>query len=345
MAREHARLYTSIWNDPDFLELTPEDQRGYIQLLSQRNVSQAGVLPLQVRKLTKGSKHTTEEDVWKYLHSLADARFIVIDEDTEEVLIRSFIRRDGVLKIPNVFKSALRAATNVESPKLRSALARELRRLDRKDAAAVAEQLEPNPSSKVPEPIGNQSGTNPKQGIGNPSGTNGEPVETESGTRKGSLKVPNEIPEPPGEGEGEGEISCLVDGWVGGSPAGAPAGAHTREAPTPQNPQPEQRPAERCTRHVGVADPPPCRACATAREARERFDADQARAAVEARQAEARRAAADKARAIAGCGMCDDSGYVGAALCHHDPDAAERAARGRAAVQAALSKRDNQEDS
>jgi hypothetical protein len=34
--------------------------------------------------------------------------------------------------------------------------------------------------------------------------------------------------------------------------------------------------------------------------------------------------------------MCDGDGYRNGQLCNHDPDAAERAARGKAAVLAAL---------
>lgn len=53
----------------------------------------------------------------------------------------------------------------------------------------------------------------------------------------------------------------------------------------------------------------------------------------------ARASPADRAAAIAACSMCDADGYAGRVLCDHDPEATGRAARGRAAVQAALPKR------
>lgn len=309
MAREHARILTRIWSDLDWRELPPVEQRLYFLLLSQGNVTQAGVLPLQVRKWAKGSKHTTEQDIAASLEVLAAERFVVVDEDTEEVLIRSFIRNDGVAKIPNVFKAALKSAATVESPKLRTALAGELRRMRRKDATTVADELSPMESATVPEPIQNRSETN------------GEP-----------LKVRDGIPEPHGEGVGvgEGEGEPLVGGYLGGSRTHA----DPREAPA------GQRPPARCPRHRNDDDPPNCRACATAREAAEAFDAVQDRAAIEARSAEARQRAADRAAAIANCQLCDETGYVGARLCNHDPASADRAARGRAAVQAALGNRD-----
>lgn len=305
MAREHARILTRIWNDADFCALPVADQRLYFQLLSQKNLSQAGVLPLQVRKLAKGSAETTEDDVMATLKRLEAARFVFVDVDTEEVLIRSFIRNDGVMKIPNVFKAALRAAVTVESPLLREVLAGELRRTRRKDAIEVAEELSPTEFERNPEPIANLSGTN------------SEP-----------LKVRDEMPKPQGEGEGEGEGEPLVGGSVGGSRA------DTRARGTSDDPPPS-----RCPEHRKIENPPPCRQCAGARAARDRWDAEQTRAAAEARSAEARQRATDRARAVAACGLCDPAGYRNGQVCDHDPDAADRAKRGSAAVRAALAGR------
>lgn len=52
-----------------------------------------------------------------------------------------------------------------------------------------------------------------------------------------------------------------------------------------------------------------------------------------------RRQAEARALAIASCPLCDDAGYAGAQLCDHDPQAPERAARGRSLVEAALRSR------
>jgi hypothetical protein len=48
--------------------------------------------------------------------------------------------------------------------------------------------------------------------------------------------------------------------------------------------------------------------------------------------------ARERAAAIARCSLCDERGYAGTQLCDHDPTAPERAARGRALVQAVLSR-------
>ncbi|MBM4575964.1 hypothetical protein GS415_09750 [Rhodococcus hoagii] len=44
--------------------------------------------------------------------------YVFSDDETGEVLVRSFMRRDEVFKQPNVMLSSLRAAAQVESRKL-----------------------------------------------------------------------------------------------------------------------------------------------------------------------------------------------------------------------------------
>lgn len=198
MAREHARILTRIWDDPDFCGLPMHQQRLYFLLLSRRNMVSCGVLPLQVRKWAKGAKDTSEEDIVKTLAELEAGRYVFVDEDTEEVLVRTLIRNDGVLKVPNVFKAALKAALNIESPKLREVLAGELRKIGRGDADEVAQELFPIESERDPEPIGIESGT-----VDNPS----TPVD--------NLLNSNVIPTSGGEGVGEGVGEPLVGGSVG----------------------------------------------------------------------------------------------------------------------------------
>lgn len=105
----------------------------------------------------------------------------------------------------------------------------------------------------------------------------------------------------------------------------------------------QARPPVRCPRHHDDPNPPNCGQCAEARRAAETFDRGQALAATDRRTHEARQRDDDRRRAIDNCGLCDPEGYAGRQICTHDPGAAERAARGRAAVAAAM--RGNQEAS
>lgn len=98
----------------------------------------------------------------------------------------------------------------------------------------------------------------------------------------------------------------------------------------------EERPPPRCPQHTNDDDPPACGACGTARRAAEAWDANQKRAAAERVSAEARQRHTDRARAISTCNLCDEHGYVGRQICHHDPTAPAIAARGSARVRAVL---------
>ncbi|MDJ0006494.1 hypothetical protein [Gordonia alkanivorans] len=95
-------------------------------------------------------------------------------------------------------------------------------------------------------------------------------------------------------------------------------------------------PPPRCPRHIGVDTPPACGACADARRTRESWDVEQTQRRRVAQSDAARAAAELRATEIAACDLCDDRGYRGTRVCDHDPDTAERAARGMALVREQL---------
>ncbi|WP_158885041.1 hypothetical protein [Amycolatopsis anabasis] len=129
MARDHARIALSIWNDDDFCALSMAAKLVYLQLVTQYKLSYAGVLDLAAKRWARPHPDLDVEGVRAALSELDAARFIVTDWETEEVLIRSFIRNDELYKQPNMVRAALRVAFEIESPILRAALAVELRRL------------------------------------------------------------------------------------------------------------------------------------------------------------------------------------------------------------------------
>ncbi|RLK54847.1 hypothetical protein [Actinokineospora cianjurensis] len=129
MARDHARIYCTIWDDDDFLSLSTLAKLVYIHLLSQKKLSYAGLLDLAAKRWARAHPDHDVAEVRAALAELAAARMILVDHDTEEVLIRTLIRNDGIAKQPQVLAAALRQAYAIESPILRAALAAELRRL------------------------------------------------------------------------------------------------------------------------------------------------------------------------------------------------------------------------
>lgn len=129
MARDHARFYLSMWDDQDFINLSALAKLVYVQLCMQRKLAYSGEITVSVKRWARAHPDQDTDIIRAALAELDAARFIVVDHDTDELLIRSFIRSDQLYKQPNVLRAALRASFEIESPLLRRALAAELRRL------------------------------------------------------------------------------------------------------------------------------------------------------------------------------------------------------------------------
>lgn len=260
MANSAGMLKESIWRDKDFRALPRTAQATYAQLISQKELDRAGMLPLQISKWVKGCDEMTETSLRDDLKILEARRFIFIDEDTDELFIRSYMRHSEVTKYPQYLKAALRCAGMVGSEFLRAELAAELRKLRRADASKLADEL--NPSGTVPEPSRHGAETVPEP-CPNPSGT-----VNPSGT----------LPEPSGVGERVGVVTS-----VGGSVGGARAHEATTDQ-TAATPDPNEPPPPHCPKHPGGTDRP-CRACGDARERAEAWERDRRADAEVRRQA------------------------------------------------------------
>src|SRR5699024_11910345 len=80
-------------------------------------------------RVAKMRDDATRADIERAGMALQSKRFILIDEETEEVLIRSYIRHDGVLKQPNLAVSFVNAYGAAASPEIRMLIIHELKRL------------------------------------------------------------------------------------------------------------------------------------------------------------------------------------------------------------------------
>jgi hypothetical protein len=120
MARSYAKLMVGIAADPDFAELTAGAQRLYMLLLANPKLSSAGCIPYQPTKWVKWSSDGTLEAIARACGELAAAGFVLLDDDTEEMLIRSFIRHDGGYKNPKMLKGVRSTIDGIESPSLRA---------------------------------------------------------------------------------------------------------------------------------------------------------------------------------------------------------------------------------
>ncbi len=172
MANAAALIHEGLWHDRDFARLDRRPQCMYVQVLSTKDLDTAGVLTLHPELLAKGCSEMTPADVLADLEVLEQSRFVVVDVNTFEVLVRSYVRLVSI-KSPNAWKSVAKNARLIRSQKVRVALAAELRRIRRKDAEALADELDPieTPSESLSDPISNpsQNGTPSERGSNPPS--------------------------------------------------------------------------------------------------------------------------------------------------------------------------------
>lgn len=126
MARNFATIDAALWDDEAFCTLSAGAQRTYLMLITQRDITAAGTLALTMRRW---SKTCSEKDLEVWLAELEDARFVLIDEDTEELLVRTFVKWDGGYKHPKRCASVVANAKALRSDTLRKAVAEELAKL------------------------------------------------------------------------------------------------------------------------------------------------------------------------------------------------------------------------
>lgn len=125
--RRYAKMYVSVWDpESEFRDRSPDAQWLFWALVSNPQLSPAGVVTLQPRKWARFAKGMTAKRVSAALEELAAHRYVVVDAVTEEVLIRTFIRYDQGWRTPNIRKSIETSIERVESDALRHAATLEL---------------------------------------------------------------------------------------------------------------------------------------------------------------------------------------------------------------------------
>lgn len=129
MARDYAQLRHDIWSDDAWRALTVPAQHLYMLLLSDPRLSYCGVTDWHPGKLAQRSGENRGRDTLIAGAELAEAHFVVIDEDTEEVLIRSYLKHDPLMKNPRLAVTMAKDFGVVASNKIRAAIVWELQRL------------------------------------------------------------------------------------------------------------------------------------------------------------------------------------------------------------------------
>lgn len=128
MARQYGRILTSVWSDPDFKELDGESQRVYFLILSQPELTMCGTLTPAVARWSTMSKNGSIRSIKASLLTLAHAAYLVTDDTTDELWVRTFAHHDLNLKIPNVWVGMSNAFVTIASERVRTQFLVELRK-------------------------------------------------------------------------------------------------------------------------------------------------------------------------------------------------------------------------
>lgn len=198
MARKYGKIWTSIWLDTDFRELSSDAMLLYFALSSSPTLTFSGVMTWSQRRMA--TLTNLGDRVVDAAAELVSARYIVIDETTDEVLVRSFIRSDEVMRQPNVAKALRDDFESVFSASIRGVIVHELNRL-REDGLTndsawnavsdIASQTSIDPSSNpCPYPSANPFENPSRKGSANPSRKGVEKATAEASEDDDELEMP-----------------------------------------------------------------------------------------------------------------------------------------------------------
>jgi len=138
MSREKASINIEIWGDADFRDLTDTAQSLYFKLMSHPKLDYCGVVEFHPGRLAALTREATADQVMIAAQELSEKWWCVFDQSTDEVLVRGFLRHDGVLLQPRLAVSAAKAYSAVASNKIRAVIVHEVKRFKRENPDLAA---------------------------------------------------------------------------------------------------------------------------------------------------------------------------------------------------------------
>lgn len=324
--KDHARVNLSIWGDDDWLDLTPPAQHLYLVLWTSPSLSYCGAGDWKPAKIAERSKGWTTHAIETAASELSHRLFLLIDVNTEEFLLRSWVKHDGLWKQPNMAVSMANARADLASRALRGVVVHEVQKIRRENPDmggwkrdALVDLLAQKSVDPASIPPFNPSGNPPPDPGSDPSVNPYGRVGVDPSVDPGPTPSPSPAP-----------FSFSP------SPSGGYVSTEGHQANIPDDPPPML-----CTEHINNPTTRPCGACGEARRTRERWDDAQRLSLVQAGRDE-RMARAQQIRyEIDACDLCDNTGYRNGRVCDHDPDSENRAARGLALVREQLERKAN----
>lgn len=124
-----ANIGTGIWSEQSIRQLTRRQRDAYFLVYTQPDLNRCGVLPYRPRYWAKLATDSPEPDLEQDFRDLHNTRHVIVDDNDELLLIRTYVKHDGLLSQPLVVASMIRDYHRVTSPLIRTAFLAEIRRL------------------------------------------------------------------------------------------------------------------------------------------------------------------------------------------------------------------------
>lgn len=151
MAREFAKTNLALGQDAEYRALPWPAQHVYKMLWEHPSLSYCGVVDWRPSKLLGWGVGWQREHMDALTDCLRARHFIVIDDETEECLVRSWIRFDGLIRQPRLAVSLSKAFAEIGSKDIRAAIVHEMRKLREREPDALG-WTKPNVLSILDQP-------------------------------------------------------------------------------------------------------------------------------------------------------------------------------------------------
>lgn len=129
MARNFAKLYVGIWSDERFKVLSSQAQRLYIYLFGHQRLDNAGTLVWQPQVAVRAASDLTPDIIDQAMTELRAHRYIILDDDTGLLAVRSYVKNDETLKNSKNTTAFVKAWDTLDSELLKSVIAHEVNRI------------------------------------------------------------------------------------------------------------------------------------------------------------------------------------------------------------------------
>lgn len=133
MARDYSKTNFGLWQDADWRSLPWPAQHVYKMFWEHPGLSYCGVVDWRPLKMLGWGQGWDKDFFLEVTDCLRARYFLVVDEETEECLVRSWVRWDGLMKQPRLATSFTKAYAEAGSVTLRGVVVDEMKKLHERE--------------------------------------------------------------------------------------------------------------------------------------------------------------------------------------------------------------------